>query len=247
MNLPKLKPNIKTYSSAFSKIDKESHILEIGSSSYYESLNDQQFNMLNTICEIQPHRDFNRNICALMSYRNEINQNKEIVKYNLYDNAAIDMDGVVSSIDIYIKNILNIPNYITNNQKVYTKQFITQSSSVTLTGYETFIDSGINTVSNAYGFGGGYTSHFLPNKIQPYFFYICNMYNEAPYISLMSATDFINQRRIQLAEKYDISTLEDDILNGKIVLNINNINYKSISSNKTGLTNNLIHITFAIV
>lgn len=235
------------YSNSYTDIDKHKTILQIGNTDYYEDVfkNNNNYEYLETICELVPKYSFS-NIEVTMKYRNEINEttNKEI-KYNLYNNNFINMENVVSSIDVVLKNILNINKNISNNI-IYTKNFIKQTKNIMVKTNEFFSESVIDTISNAYMFGG----KFLPNNIQQYLFYIMHIYNEKPQIKIVSAEDVINDKNyIKLDPSIkleDLSTLQDDIINGKITININNKKYQSVLLKKSTLISNRVNILFKL-
>ena len=262
----KLKANFNNlpYNDSYTYIDKENTILQIGNSDYYEDIfrNTGEDLYIETICEMIPHYSFDTNIQVSMNYNNDnINQ---IVRYNLYDRSIISMENVVSSIDIILLDILNKNNINTNlnddnfktninnhsinssenNNIIYTKFFGKQNKNICLETIEYETEYGINTISKAYMFGGS----FKPNDIQQYLFYIKHNYNERPYISLISSEDIINNKKdIQLASsinRENLSTLQDDIMNGKIVINLSNKKYKSIFYKKSTLISNKFNIIF---
>ena len=248
MTVPRTKFNNLPYSDSFTDIDKNNSILQIGNTDYYEDVfkNIDNYTYIETICELIPKSLFN-NVTASMKYRNEIDEEiNSIAKYNLYDNSIIKMNNIVSSIDIVLQDIINIPNSI-NNNIIYTKKFYIQNKNIILQTNEEENESGINTISNAYLFGGS----FMPNNIQQYLFYIRHDYNEAPYISLISSSEILNNTsNIKLApsiELENLSTLQDDITNGKIIIDINNKKYKSLFYKKHTLISNKINIVFKYI
>lgn len=247
MQVPRTKFNNLPYSDSFTDIDKNNTILQIGNTDYYEdvfkSINDYTY--IETICELVPKFSFNK-VEISMKYRNEIDEEiNSIIKYNLYDNNIIKINNIVSSIDILLYDIINIPNNI-NNYLIYTKKFGIQNKNIILQTYEEEIESGINTTSNAYLLGGS----FMPNNIQQYLFYIKHNYNEEPYINVISSEDVLNNNNIILdpnVKLEDFSTLQDDITNGKIIIDINNRKYKSLLYKKHTLISNKVNIIFKCI
>ena len=241
MTKPKINFNNLPYSDSFSDIDKNKTIFQIGNTDYYEDVfeNTNDYTYIETICELIPKSSFN-NVKASIKYRNKVNDSiNKIAKYNLYDNSIISMDNVVSSIDIVLNDIINMKNNI-NNSIVYTKNFEKQDKDIILTTIEEENKSGINTTSYAYYFGGSF--------MQQYLFYIKHDYNKDPYISLISSEDIINNTcNIKLDPNInmaDLKTLQDDIMDGKIKININNKKYKSLFYKKHTLISNKINIMF---
>ena len=226
MSVPRTKFNNLPYSDSFTDIDKNNAILQIGNTDYYEDVfkNIDNYQYVETICELVPKSSFNK-VEVSMQYRNEIDEEiNSIIKYSLYDNNIIKINNIVSSIDIMLHDIINIPNNI-NNNLIYTKKFGIQNKNIILQTDEEEIESGINTISNAYLLGGS----FMPNNIQQYLFYIKHNYNEEPYVNIISSENILNSNDIILDQNIkleDFSTLQDDITNGKIIIDINNRNYK---------------------
>ena len=254
MSTPRIKFSALPYSHCFTDIDKSDSILEIGNSEYFEDVfndsKDDNPKLLTVICELIPHIDF-KNVSMNMKYRNEIDSNKyEIVSFNLYNNSTINMNGIVSSIDVIAKTVLSSQRAINiKNHRLYTKNFIVQTIPKELKTIEEITCSGIDTKTHVYPFAGCLRSYMEMKDIQPYLFYIGHEYNQSPYINLVSATDFFKSQDILVSENIAIkslSTLEDDITDGKIELKLKNSNakYISISSSKNTLTNTYVSIIF---
>ncbi len=246
MNKPRINFNNLPYSDSFTDVDKCNTMLQIGNTDYYEDVfyNKNNYTYLETICELVPNYLLNNNVKVSIKYRNRINEhiNKE-AKYNLYDNSIIEMKNAVSSIDIVLRNIVKVSSNL-NNTIIYTKKFGIQNKDVVLQINEEKNSVGfINTTSNAYLFSGS----FKPNNIQQYLFYIKHNCNEKPYISLISSKDVLRNNNIQIDSSIkleDLSTLQDDIINSKIIIDINNKKYKSILLNNSTLISNKVNIVF---
>ena len=245
MTIPRTKFNNLPYNDSFTDIDKNNTIIQIGNTDYYEDVfeNTNNRKYIETICELIPNYNFN-NVEVSMKYRNEINDHiNKMAKYNLYDNSIIKMDNIISSIDIVLKDVINIKSNI-NNNIIYTKHFGKQDKNIVLHTTEEENKSGINTISNAYLFGG----NFNQDNIQQYLFYIKHNYNKEPCIGLISSEDIVsNKYNIKLDPNInikDLSTLQDDIMNGKIEININNKKYKSLLYKKQTLISNKVNVIF---
>lgn len=241
MTKPRINFNNLPYSDSFSDIDKDKTIFQIGNTDYYEDVfkNTNNYTYIETICELVPKRSFN-NVQALIKYRNKINDNiNKIAKYNLYDNSFIKMNDIFSSIDIILNDVINMKSSI-NNSIIYTKKFEKQDKDIILNTIEEENKSYINTTSYAYLFGGSF--------MQQYLFYIRHEYNKDPYISLISSEDIINNKyNIKLDPNIDIkilNTLQDDVMDGKIKIKLNNKPYKSLFYKKHTLISNKINIMF---
>ena len=247
MNKPRINFNNLPYSDSFTDIDQCNTVLQIGNTDYYEDVfnNTKNYTYLETICELVPNYLLNNNVQASIKYRNRTNEsiNRE-VKYNLYDNSIIEMKNAVSSIDVVLRYIIKVQSSF-NNSIIYTKKFGIQNKNIVLQTNETQNSFGfINTTSNAYLFSGS----FKPNNIQQYLFYIRHNCNEEPYISLISSKNAINNTDNIIIDpsinlEY-LSTLQDDIINGKIIIDINNNKYKSILLYESTLVSNKFNIVF---
>lgn len=241
MTKPRTNFNNLPYSDSFTDIDKDKTIFQIGNTDYYEDVfkDTSDYTYIETICELIPKRSFS-NVQASIKYRNKINDSvNKIAIYNLYDNSIIKMDNIVSSIDIALNDVINMKSNI-NNSIIYTKTFEKQNKNILLETMEEESKSYINTTSYAYLFGGSFT--------QQYLFYIRHEYNKDAYISLISSEDIINNKcNVKLHPNIDIktlNTLQDDVMNGKIKINVNNKQYKSLFYKKHTLISNKINIIF---
>lgn len=241
MTKPRINFNNLPYSDSFTDIDKDKTIFQIGNTDYYENVfeNTSDYTYIETICELVPKRSFN-NVQAAIKYRNKINDSvNKIARYNLYDNSFIKMDNIFSSVDIVLNDIINVKDNI-NNSIIYTKNFEKQNEDIILKTIEEENKSYINTTSYAYLFGGSF--------MQQYLFYIRHECNKDPYISLISSEDIINNEyNIKLDPNIDIkklNTLQDDVMNGNIKINVNNRQYKSLFYKKHTLISNKINIMF---
>ncbi len=198
---------------------------------------EEQNMYMNIVCSIVARSEFSPATVSA-DYRNEIDKPFKKMQFNLYDGSSIDMNGIVSSIDVVIYE-----SEIPIDQKViYTKKFYTSQSRI-IEVYETENHSGINTISNVHFFGGAYKPNMPLDGIQPYLFYLMHEYNNLAHIGIISATDFLNSKNNLIPApniKFeDLSTLYDDIVTGKIQLTLNNSIYRSISAVKNTLTNSL--------
>lgn len=203
---------------------------------------DEQAKYTDLICELIAHSDF-KPATIKASYRNETEEPLEQMSFHLYDNSSIDMNGIVSSIDI----VVHATEHPIEKKVVYTKKFKTTQSGIVKV-HETNNCSGIDTVSDVNFFAGAYKPNMPLSDIQPYLFYLAHNYNDQAFISIVSATDFLNSKNNLIPApdiKFeDLSTLYDDIVVGKVQITLDNINYKSISAIKNTLTNSLFTIRF---
>lgn len=205
---------------------------------------------IDAVCDIKPHSDFN-NVTVWAKYRNEIEEPFIQMSFNLYDNSSINMNGIVSCVDIIINELILPNNIVINEFKsyiAYTKVFPVTTRQLTLEVVEVANCSGFDTVSHAYHFGGCFKPNMSLSDIQPYLFYVKHLYNENEFIGIISASEFLNTKN-DLLPSYNVTfeslaNLYDDIISGKIIIKIHGKKYKSISAIKNTLTNSLFTIKF---
>ena len=223
---------------------------------------DHNISYIDVLCTLQARREF-PSVTVSAKYRNEIGDELTQMNFNLYDNTSINLNGIVSHVDVIAEEIISFGdafqfdnetslNDITSGQDriIYTKTFkiTNKSQSVRVSEIENY--SGIDTISDAYYLGGNYKSYKSLADIQPYLFYLGHYYNNEPFINIISATDFLNTKNnlkpasnVKLEE---LSTLQDDIMAGQIQIKINDKLYKSIYAVKNTLTVPMITIRFKV-
>ena len=208
---------------------------------------------IDAVCDIQPHSDF-KNVTVHAQYRNELNEAFVQTSFNLYNNNSIDMNGIVSHIDIIIAELILPNNVLINEFKpriVYTKSFPSTTKQLTLNVVETENCSGFDTLSNVYHFGGCFKPNMPLSDIQPYLFYVGHLYNGNDFISIISASEFLNSKNDLLQSPYitfeSLATLYDDIVNGKISFEFNNKKYQSVFATKNTLTNSKFTVKFKAI
>jgi hypothetical protein len=212
------------------------------------------------MCSISSQSEFG-NVAISARYKEKSNGDVKTLSYNLYDGSAINMTGFVSSISVTAIDILpefgmptdsRLQIYISENRVIYTKRFRTQTTPTTI---ENFVDRDsqetgiIHTKSKAHSFAGSYFSGIKLADIQPYLFYVGTGYQAKQYISVVSASDVVRLRKVSLAPGVSqdlLSTLEDDICNGKLLISLPDYNttYKSVSALKETVTSDIFQITF---
>lgn len=201
-----------------------------------------QATYIEIICSINAHSNF-KPATVRANYRNELGDPFKTMQFNLYDGSSIDMNGLVSSIDIIVYE-----SEMPIDQKViYTKKFHTSQSKV-IAVHENENYSGIDTISDVYFLSGAYKPNMPLDNIQPYLFYLTHQYNSLSNISIISATEFLNSKNTLMPDKNikfeDLSTLYDDIVTGKIQIVLHDNIYKSVSAIKNTLTNSLFTLKF---
>lgn len=223
---------------------------------------DHDTSYIDVLCTLQARSEFPP-VTVSAKYRNEIGDELSQMNFNLYDNTSINLNGIVSHVDVIAEEIVafwdtfQFDNEISLNditsvhdKVIYTKTFkITEKSqSVRVSEIENY--SGIDTISDVYYLGGNYKPYKTLADIQPYLFYLGHYYNNEPFINIISATDFLNTKNnLKPASNVkfeELSTLQDDIMAGQIQIKINDKLYKSIYAVKNTLTVPMITVRFKI-
>ena len=130
--------------------------------------------------------------------------------------------------------------------KIFQKHFKFQTNNRNMKSFETKIGSLTKTTTAAFAYAGKFNPSMEIKDIQQCLFYIEK--TQTPQLKIISTKEFLQQQEIKLSKEINISSissLEDDIVSGKVVIKLDSgIFYKSFSSKKTTLTNNLIFIYF---
>lgn len=218
---------------------------------------------IDMLCSLQARSEFSP-VTVSAKYRNEIGDELIQMNFNLYDNTCINLNGIVSHVDIFAKEIISSDGVSRHNdiaslnselftqsyeqQVIYTKTFKITEKSQSVRTHETENYSGIDTISDAYYFGGNYKPNKPLSDIQPYLFYLGHNYNGTQFINIISATEFLNTKNKltpSFSVKFDeLSTLQDDIVSGKLQIKVNDKLYKSIYASKDTLTTPVIIVRF---
>jgi hypothetical protein len=245
---------------SFINIDRDSTNITIGDSEVLDNIfHDDSPEHIKLLCSISTHTEF-ADVAVSARYKEKSNGGVKTLSYRIYDGSPINMNGFVSKLSIRALDILpefgtidsRWQSYIAENSVIYTKHFQTQTTS---TNVENFMDHDtqetgiIHTKSRAHSFAGSYFSGIKLADIQPYLFYVGTGYQAKPYISIISASDALRLGKVTLAPGVSgdsLSTLEDDICNGNILLSIPDCDtiYKSVAATKETLTSDIFQITF---
>lgn len=259
-NTPKARIFGNPFVDGFTDIEKESTNLTIGESSMLDNIfHDDLPEYVKVLCTLSPQTEFG-NVVISARYKEREDGEVKSMSYKLYDGSSINMTGFVSELSITAIDVLpdfgvpdgELQSCIAANNVIYTKKFQTQTAS---TNVNNFVDrsveeSGvIHTKSKAHHFAGSYFSGIKLSDIQPYLFYVGTSYQAKPYISIVSASDVLQVHKAELSPGItpdSLSTLEDDICNGKVEITVPNsdISYKSMASIKETVTSDVFQIIF---
>lgn len=264
---PKARFNSEPFINGFTDIDKENSDFIIGNSERFENIfeNDKNFpEYLKLLCKISAKSEFQDvSISAKYKTENDENEPENTMTYNLYDGSKINMKGLVSEININICDIVpdfgiveteEIKEFVNSNPLIYTKKFETQKKSNEIENfrdYDSVYDESslIHTKTRAHFFAGSFQKTMKISDIQQYFFFMGTGYQGEEFINLISAKDLIQTQKVKPTtgiKLENLSTLEDDIMSGKIEINFDdkNVKYQSMSSIKTTLTSEIFQIIF---
>lgn len=264
---PKARFNSEPFINGFTDIDKENSDFIIGTSEKFENIfeTDKKFpEYLKLLCKISAKSEFpDVSISAKYKTENDENEPENTMIYNLYDGSKINMKGLVSEININIYDIVpdfgiveteEIKEFVKSNPLIYTKKFETQKKSNEIENfrdYESAYDESslIHTKTRTHFFAGSFQKTMKISDIQQYFFYMGTGYQGEEFINLISSKDLLETQKVKPTpgiKLENLSTLEDDIMSGKIEINFDdeNVKYQSISSIKTTLTSEIFQIIF---
>ena len=237
MKIPRTGLNLEPYISPV--IDTDDSILSIGDNEEFEDIffELEVPEYIKIVCELIPKYDFPKiNISFDMLDYNGNNIHKTFELYN-------DSNQFISGIDIKLKESTQKITGLPIGKIIFSKNFKTQTKD----SYLEMFKSEYSLQTKAFYYGGKFSSYFTLGEIQPCLFYVkCNQYSE---LRIESISEILRKNKIQLSEEIDmrdISSLEDDILNGKINITLpTGHSYKSIASKKTNL-NNFAYIIFKL-
>ncbi|MDR1390998.1 MAG: hypothetical protein LBI95_01335 [Holosporales bacterium] len=257
-NLPKASFSTEPFVSGFSYVEKSNSCLLIGSSDEFENVFFEEVpEYLKLLCSISFKSEFP---AITISARYKITEGGELqsMRYSLYDGSSVSMNGIVSEVSVefldFFQNFKNFPkswkDALSESKILYTKHFPIQNVSKNIDNFidESIPQSGIiHTKSNAHFFAGAHFQGIKFSDIQPYLFYVGTGVQAKEYISIISAKDTFQTGKVKLSPdipKESLATLEDDICNGKIELNFDDLRYKSVVAIKETLTSDVFQILF---
>jgi hypothetical protein len=262
--LPRAKFFSNPFVSGYSDIDKENSNLFIGAS---EKPDDIRFGSndlpeyIFCICNLIPKSEFNPvNVCSRYK-ENQDSSEESLMEFNIYSGEHINMKGFVSEIAVECTDIFQSASYdcipkhwvdfIQENKIIYNKKFMLQPIDFEI---ESFFNENLEVTdishykSKAHFFAGSYYKGIAISDIQQYMFFLrANIYGEK-FINIISSKEILNSNSIPPADEIrfeNLSTLQDDISSGKIMLEFpDNVRYKSIDIKKETLTFDICKIIF---
>jgi hypothetical protein len=262
--LPKAKFFSNPFVSGYSDIDKENSNLFIGASEKPDDIcfasNDLPEYIL-CICNLIPKAEFNPvNVCSRYK-ENQDSSEESLMEFNIYSGEHINMKGFVSELAVECIEIFqnasydNIPqnrfDFIQENKIIYNKKFMLQPTDLEI---ESFFNENLEVSdishykSKAHFFAGSYYKGIAISDIQQYMFFLrANVYGEK-FINIISSKEILNSNSVPPTDEIrleNLSTLQDDISTGKIVLEFpDGAVYKSIDIKKETLTSDICKIIF---
>jgi hypothetical protein len=222
--------------------------------------------------EIKPVAEFSRPIISTTYRVSEDDDEERTMAYDIYGGDALKMRGFVSGVDITFKRIPSdlgpralpkdkrlLEEYLQRNPVLYQKKFNVQRQDATIPNFDddSLEESDIfHTKTKAHFFAGSYHRGIKLSDIQQYTFYMGTGYRAEEYIAVLNARDLVDSTQASPAPGVTLSTLstlEDDIVEGKIEFSIPHpaaefsafarpLRYKSVAANKDSLTSNIFDI-----
>ncbi|MDR3223996.1 MAG: hypothetical protein LBT03_00180 [Holosporales bacterium] len=259
--IPKARFDGDPFVDGFSAIDKENIDIAIGDSSKLDNFFETEEQKYLTLrCSVSSRRNF-EDVEITARYKERQNGDIKTMSYKLYDGSAIDLSGLVSEISVEFLDVISnyensissaLQNFLSSNRTLYTRRFITQQLSKNI---ENFVDrnvadtSVIHTKTNAHFLAGNYFKGIPFSDIQQCFFYMGTGLRAEPYIGIISSKKAVQTKKVRLNQDVvpeTLSTLEDDICEGKVVITIPDINvtYQSITVEKTTLMSDVVNLVF---
>jgi hypothetical protein len=264
MKSPRARFTISPYVSGFTEIENGTTDILIGSSKKPDDLFRTDFmdgtEYIRLLVRAVPKVEFTRpQISAKYRVSEDEDEEERVMSFDIYGGDAIDMNGFVSEVTIVFHELsgesigLNeeYVQFLRANPNIYKRSFKIQACDSEI---ENFVDESledsdvIHTKTRAHFFAGSYNAGAPPSAIQQYLFYMGTEYQANEYISIVSGADLLRLKRVEPADDVTLealSTLEDDIVDRKVVLTFQDGTvYRSVSSEKTTTTSDVFQILF---
>ena len=251
-------PHARFFSSPFvngyTDIEKEIAVFTIGSSEVSEDIFEKNLpEYIHALCKLSAKSEF-PNVTISAGYRTSPSGKTFVMEKKLYDNSEISMKDMVSEISIEFVCLEdkseNLKNILPEDPIIYRKTFQIQNASKRIPNYPSQSEgqSGIFvTKSEAHPFAGAYFNGISLHDIQPYLFYVGTNPRGEPYIKSISATEALQTGKVDISKEINsnqLSTLEDNICNGDIQIELDGTTYRSLYATKQTLTSNVFSISF---
>ena len=254
LGTPRARFVTEPFVNGYTDIDKENTILSIGNSEENEDIfSDNAPEYLKMRCKLSAKAEFT-DVKISAGYRTTPNGQDFLMHKKLYDGSQIAMRGMVSEVCVTFLDIQNECKIISEELGklpiIYRKLFQLQNVSKRIPNYPDISNTQSEifmTKSDAHPFAGCYFPGIKLSEIQPYLFYVGTDVRTEPYVKIISAKDAIQGNIVRICKDIDISslsTLEDDICNGKVSFKANGLKYVSILAEKNTLTSEVFTILF---
>lgn len=251
-NSPHARFSTIPFVNGFTDIETENTTFTIGSSQESENIFRGKLpDYIQIHCKLLSKAEFPDTTISA-GYRITPNGENLIMHKKLYNGSEVSLKGVVSEVIIeFIGTDMETKNlYVPENPIIYRKIFSVQSNSMRIANYpekkseqrEIF-----TTRSEAHNFAGHYYDGIKFSDIQPSLFFVGTDERSTPYLRVVTAREAIQNDRITISNEVSpssLSTLEDDVCNGLIKINIDGTAYSSISAKKETLTSNIFVLHF---
>ena len=254
LNTPRARFVTEPFVNGYTDIEKEKAIFNIGNSEEDEDIFSKNLpEYLKMRCKLSAKSEF-PNVTISAGYRTTPNGQDFLMRQKLYDGSQISMKGMVSEVCIEFLDFQNeykiISEELGKTSIIYRKVFQIQNISKRIPNYPDISNQQSEifmTKSDAHPFAGSYFTGIKLSEIQPYLFYIGTGVRTEPYLKIISAKDAIQSNMVEICKDVDISslsTLEDDICNGKVHLKTEDFTYVSILAQKDTLISDIFTILF---
>ncbi|MDR1476487.1 MAG: hypothetical protein LBI20_04235 [Holosporales bacterium] len=264
---PKLHYLVNTpFIDGFTEIEKENTEIVIGNSHMIDDLfctTNESVEYFKCLCSLVPKSEF-RDVRVRTRYRaptvDDVSEN--VMSFSLYSGEQIRMDGFISELAIRFRELLPLESddgliksewveFLKTSPEIYVKTFHKQYSDMEI---ENTLDPGfegsdiLHVKSKGYFFAGSYYAGIKLSDIQQYLFYVGTEIQAREYINIISATELISSRNIEpapIVTFQSLSTLEDDVCDGKVVINFpDGSEYQSIAISKNTLVSDIVQMLF---
>ncbi len=254
LSVPRAKWVTEPFVNGYTDIEKENAIFSIGDSEENENIffeNAPEY--LKMRCKLSTKAEF-PDVKISAGYRTTPNGKDFLMQKKLYDGSQISMKGMVSEVCIEFLDLHNeckiISEELSKLSIIYRKFFQLQKVSKRIPNYPDIANKQgeiFMTKSDAHPFAGCYFPGIKLSEIQPYLFYVGTGVRSDPYIKIISAKEAIQSDVVRICKDVDISsisTLEDDVCNGKVRFKVDEFKYVSIFAQKNTLTSDVFTILF---
>ena len=250
---PRAKFTDKPFVNGYTDIERGNAVFIIGNSEENEDIfRDNLPEYIRIRCKLSTKAIF-PNVTISAGYRTTPSGQDLVMQKKLYDGSEISMKNIISEINVeflYCQDLEHECDGLFKGQVLYKKMFQIQNASKRIPNYpdnsnrqkEIFI-----TKSDAHPFAGAYFTGMKLSDIQPYLFYVGTDFQTKPYVKIISAKKAIQENSVNICKNVDInslSTLEDDICNGKVKFTIDDVTFTSILAQKDTLISEVFTILF---